>query len=279
MKHLYLTFFVLSSFILLVSNKDGRAASEGEGSTGAPGEPQVCKNCHNGSIVVGMDIFIIDGSDTVKTYEPEKNYTVHVIINPISGPTPKGYGFQLVGLVAPLKVTGPDVKTLTANSPNVKIATAFSTKRLYAEHKGNSLTNTFIVNWQAPPVGSGPVSFYSAGNGNNANNNNSGDGSVKNSVQVNEKVILATNEPAPADFKVYPNPSTGIYYLQGKSLQNVKTILLTNLMGKQLKNIRYSKDMILDLESLLDGIYIVQLLDSNSKIVKTQKLIKRSERP
>ena len=85
MNHIYSIFSAIVLLVLLMSNKGGRAFQENEGSTGAPGEPVYCKNCHNANIVVAVDIFVIDGKDTVKTYIPEKNYNVHVVIRPTGG--------------------------------------------------------------------------------------------------------------------------------------------------------------------------------------------------
>lgn len=72
MNRIYTIFSAIALLVLLMSNKGGRAFQENEGSTGAPGEPVYCKNCHNANIVVAVDIFVIDGKDTVKTYVPEK---------------------------------------------------------------------------------------------------------------------------------------------------------------------------------------------------------------
>lgn len=280
MKKIYLTIISLIGFILLMSNKSGRAFSEGEGSTGAPGEPTYCKNCHNGDIQVTISSYLISGKDTVKTYEPDKSYTIHVIVKSTAGPVPKGYGFQLVGLLAELKKDGPDVKSFTANSNNVRIATASSTKRLYAEHLGNSSSNTFIVNWQSPAAGSGPVSFYVAGMGNNANNDSSGDGAAKISVQINEKVPTnAVDENADIDLKVFPNPGPGIFKVQGKSVDKAKSYTVFDLLGKPIFSSSFQLGSKIDLTDVQDGIYIVQWYNESKRILRTQKLIKRNERP
>jgi len=280
MNHIYSIFSAIVLLVLLVSNKGGRAFQENEGSTGAPGEPVYCKNCHNANIVVAVDIFVIDGKDTVKTYIPEKNYNVHVVIRPTGGPAPKGYGFQLVGLIAPNKQSGPDIKTLTAGSQNVKTATTTSTKRLYAEHNGNSSTSTFIVNWQAPALGSGPVTFYAAGMGNNANNDSSGDGAAKNSLQLNEKVTTATiHDKAKTDLQVFPNPGPGLFYCSGFDSDKIKSLSVFDLMGKPVCNREFNQTPCIDLTEQQDGIYFVQWKDLNGNVLRTSKLIKRTDRP
>lgn len=280
MKRIYSFFSAIAWLVLLMSNKGGRAFQENEGSTGAPGEPVYCKNCHNANIVVAVDIFILDGKDTVKTYIPEKNYNVHVVIRPTGGPTPKGYGFQLVGLLAPSKQSGPDTKTLTAGSQNVKIATASSTKRLYAEHNGNSSTSTFVVNWQAPALGTGPVTFYAAGMGNNANNDSSGDGAAKNSLQVNEKVTTATNnEKAKIDLQIFPNPGPGLFHCNGIDSDKIKSYSVFDLMAKLGYTREVDQTPLIDLTDQQDGIYFIQWKDLNGKVLRTSKLIKRTDRP
>ena len=96
MKYLY-TFFVLAFLgIVTMSNKGGRAASQGIGSTGAPKENTVCKSCHNGPIDVSLKLQVFLNGDTVVTYKPGEKYLVKVSVNHIGGNTQKGYGFQML---------------------------------------------------------------------------------------------------------------------------------------------------------------------------------------
>ncbi len=278
MKKIYLIAFALISALLTMANKGGRAASEGQGSTGAPGESTVCKNCHNGNIVVSMNLYLIDGNDTINSYEPSKDYEIHVVVTPVSGPTPKGFGFQLMGMEAPLKVSGPSVKTLTANSNNVKISNIVSTMRQYAEHNGNSLTNTFKINWTAPAKGTGPVSFYSASMGNNASNSDSGDGGTKTSVQINEKITTSTQNIGISKLNIYPNPNAGIFYISPEGTENLQALAILDLLGKPIRKYNYISGSPIDISTLNDGIYFVQFISHQGKIIVTKKIIKRAEK-
>lgn len=263
---------------MLMSNKGGRASQQGQGSTGAPGEPETCKNCHNGNIVVELKMYVIDGKDTVKSYEPGKSYFIDVVVNPLSGPTPKAYGFQITGLIAALNKTGVNIKTISAVSANSKTATA-DNGRLYAEHNGVTPANTFRIAWIAPPVGTGAVSFYTAGNGVNANNSESGDGSNKTSKQLDEKISTSVVDQAFSDYKIFPNPGTGNFYVSANSNEGVNKINVLNILGKQILKLNFQSGMNLDLNSMHDGIYLVQFLNAENQVLRTQKILKRSERP
>lgn len=278
MKYIYFSAIVLFLGLVTMSNRGGRAGSQNLGSTGAPKELTVCKSCHNGPINVGISLNLLDGQDTVNSYEPGKNYIIRVSIQHLSGNTPKAYGFQLTGLNAPINTDGPTISSISPLTSNVKINTAQN--RVYAEHNDRSTTPNFDVHWKAPDEGTGPVSFYAAGNGVNADNNLTGDGSAKISAQFNEKNInTSSRNYSSKSIGLYPNPATEFSTVIDDANQVYK-IVIRDLLGKtQRIDILDPFKKIIYFNELTDGVYMTQFFNKEGQLLKTQRLIKRNYRP
>ncbi len=278
-KYIYLLFLLSSLAVITMSNRNGRATVAGVGSTGAPGDDNtVCQSCHNGPTTVAIQILVLDQGDTITKYEPNKNYQIHVRVLYANGTVPKAHGFQMTLLNAEKNKTGPNIKTLLALSNNVKLVTPRN-GRLYAEQKDRSTTNLFEVQWTAPAVGSGPVTIYAGGNGVNSNDSDSGDGGSRSFVQIDEGVVIATKDASASSISIYPNPFAEKFWIQGET-NNLKKIELVDLFGRSINSIDVNEsNKSVDLSYLNDGIYFAKLIDKQNNIIKTQKLMKRSQRP
>ena len=198
----YLIFFTLLVSVIFMSNKNGRAASQNAGNTGAPGDqsnangsPRTCNYCHSGSTLTAtMNIAVIDSTGAAVTqYVPGRQYTERVTINS-SGAAFNGYGFQTIAL----KDAGnTDLDGFSDPGGNNYKISSISNGRTYAEHDNVSTSNVFEVKWTAPPAGTGPITFYAAGNGVNKNGLSSGDSGAFNVLQLNEQVAASTSDAAP----------------------------------------------------------------------------------
>ncbi len=200
----------------LMSNKNGRASSQGRGNTGAPGDelnangtPKTCVNCHNaGPITATMGIHLIElDGDTVTSYQPNTDYILRVNVDGV-GTTITGYGFQMIGL---RNSDNTDVKGMsdfggvTAN--NYKIAT-IQNGRTYAEHSNTSPKDTFDVRWKSPQAGTGAITFYASGNAVNGNNGTGGDGAATATLQLTEQTSSSAGETpvSVSALRANPNP-------------------------------------------------------------------------
>jgi type IX secretion system substrate protein/Reeler domain-containing protein len=214
-KFIYTVFSLSLLALVFMSNENGRADSQGKGNTGAPGDetvgatPRTCVSCHNSSTTIQMTlgIEVLDASGTsIDKYTPGQTYRVRVT-NEVASGNPMGYGFQVVCLEAPEGENGANEATFSNPASNVKIAIASSNGRQYAEHNGMSDTNVFEVDWTAPELGTGPVTFYSCGNAVNDNNMNSGDGAACNVLELAEDTSSSTFEiQSGVKIFLYPNP-------------------------------------------------------------------------
>ncbi|MBK7425795.1 MAG: T9SS type A sorting domain-containing protein [Saprospiraceae bacterium] len=275
---LYLGF--ICAFILFISSSNGRAAN-GSGNTGAPGDEMVgstsitCKFCHTGnSIVTNTSILILDADSVqVNSYVPGADYTIRVSVNTSTG-SPKGYGFQLIGIK---DADSLDVKGFSSPSINTKLATTSFNNRTYAEHKRADSLNTFEVKWKAPAQGTGNVSFYAAGNGVNKNSSSDGDGASNTKMTLSEAVVLSSNskEHFSQKVQIFPNPITeGKVFIQWAEDIEIDNYTLINAKGRiiqsgELEDLQKST---IDVSNQTPGIYFLKLetKQSNSNpIVKT----------
>ena len=274
--------------IISLSNSAGRAGGANQGNTGAPGDqmtgnnPRTCQSCHaTGDIQVLLSLDILDANNNpITAYIPNEIYTARVSIDSAAGPKALGYGFQMVSL---LDTDNSDVNGWTASghSENVQIEASSNTNRVYAEHKGTSDSNEFLVQWQAPAAGKGDISFYAVGNGVNRNGSTSGDGATPpEKLTLTESIVssVADLSTIGVDLHVAPNPVINQVYVTIKSeAQRVVTTKIMNTTGQvfyqQALNLSIGKQIIpIDLSQLGAGIYFLQT--TSEKVINTQKIIK-----
>ena len=275
MKLIYSSFLLIIGGLFFMNNSGGRAATEGQGNTGAPGDnKKVCKVCHNSDdIEVVMDISLWDRNDRqVTVYVPNEIYRVLVEITPVKG-TPKAFGFQMVCLDAEPGEDGFDIKNwIDDQNNNYKISEA-DNGRLYVEHDNPSDTNQFMVTWKAPERGTGTVSFYSAGNGVNLNGSLTGDGATRDSLSISEDMNTSVSLLNEEDIKIYPTYVMDVLHIvlpEGSSGR--ASIFSTNGQVVKQRNIMNAQS--LDVTSLTPGIYSVWLQLSNRPSPIVKKLIK-----
>lgn len=264
--------------LVLMGNRNGRAASQGMGNTGAPGDetiggtPRTCVGCHNGGpIVASLALQVLDDAgNSVTQYTPGKQYTAKVTIT-ASGNANLGYGFQMIALRDNGNVD-LDGFTDPSTTNNFKIAT-IANGRTYAEHNGISTPNTFEVPWKAPAAGTGNVTFYAAGNGVNRNNNSSGDGAAAIKLQMTEATTAdKTPELVLPLLELAPNPAvnhtrlriqveqTGTYQIAAFDLsgRSVWTTARTLSEG-------HPSDIDLDVANWPRGLFLLRISDEQGR--------------
>jgi Secretion system C-terminal sorting domain len=78
----------------------------------------------------------------------------------------------------------------------------------------------------------------------------------------------------PVKISVYPNPATN--FISINKDENVRDIAIFNLVGKKLKTFQdVEKNEHYDVSDLPIGMYLVQVIDNNKKIITTQRINKR----
>ena len=98
------------------------------------------------------------------------------------------------------------------------------------------------------------------------------------SSNVNAKPVASltksTRSYQTPKIKVYPNPATN--YIMLSKIKNVQKIKILSLIGSALKSYQVvSLGAKYDVAELPNGLYLIQLLDDQNKIITTQRLNKR----
>jgi len=86
--------------------------------------------------------------------------------------------------------------------------------------------------------------------------------SSSKSVTTAEKII-----------KIYPNPAFNFIGLNNVS--DISSIIIYNLVGRKIKKFAALKDERYDVTDLPRGMYLVQLLGNDGKVVTTQRMSKK----
>ncbi len=81
-------------------------------------------------------------------------------------------------------------------------------------------------------------------------------------------------QKSPVKIQIYPNPATSFFRIEGADNQ-VAVIYLYNLIGKRLKTFDPHKEHDFPVNDLHNGLYLVQTVDSNGKVIATNRLTKR----
>lgn len=183
----FLTILIIACYIFS-SYSSGPAFVNGNGYTGAPGESFTCNGCHSGG-AYGSTLEMLEirnsGGSIVTEYIPGMTYSLTVTISTTMG-TPAAYGFQMTSL----ENTG-DSPTGTLQNPSsfVRFSTGNS-GRVYAEQNARSASNVFTMDWVAPAMGTGPVTFYYVGNAVNSAAGTGGDvGGTGSSTIITESSL------------------------------------------------------------------------------------------
>ncbi len=288
-KFIYTLFIFFLCSVFFMASKDGRAFSQGAGNTGAPGDetnsngsPKTCQSCHatSSAIQVLLDIEVRDNSgNPVSEYMPGQTYEVQVTLHSLGQATPAGYGFQMLCLKAPHGQPGENWQSFSNPAENVRIAIASSNGRQYAEHKGPSATNEFVVEWTAPAAGTGTITFYACGNGVNLNNNSGGDNAACNFMELDEGGILSVEIlEEPISMSIFPNPVGDFLHIKIDSGESgVYDWRIFNLEGRLVKSGRFElsnseKRKSMDVGDLASGYYFFRL--GNGENVASRKLVK-----
>jgi len=269
----YYLFIILLGSVLMMANSRGRGSTANAGNTGAPGDAAItCITCHGQSTIeVEPRITVMDDEgDAITSYIPGTRYRVRTTIDYISGDQPQAYGFQMVAL---RDSDDSDLAAFSNPDANTVLVTPMSTGRQYAEQpRPNRDTNYFEVDWVAPDLGTGDVTFYTAGNGVNGNGSTGGDGAATASLTLGEdEASSATTELAGA-IRIFPTVADQYINIQSDiALRSVR------MVSHQGADVSYAVDdnrSSIDVSSLVPGLYIV-LIESMNGDRLTRRIIKQ----
>ncbi len=268
-RNVYKLFALLVLFVTLQSRSTGPGSTQNLQVTGAPGSTGntgTCANngCHSsGSFDPSLAIQLLDGVNAVTSYQAGKTYMLKVSLSAANG-TPNRYGFQAVSL------DGSDAQAGAWGDLGSGKQMVTLSNRTYAEHSTPSAADVFEMEWVAPTVGTGDITFYSAGIASNNNGNPTGDGMANNSIIIEEEFVnsvLSSNKEK-ASLKVLPNPVHETLNLQINSfITGQFNVRIMDVMGRVVSQTPASVQVgqqvtTVEVNHLTPGMYIVQLCGS-----------------
>ena len=84
---------------------------------------------------------------------------------------------------------------------------------------------------------------------------------------------LMDQDPESVNVKVFPNPASNFIGLS--HTKGVERISIFNVVGRKMKDFYVSPDTKYNIADLPNGMYLVQLVSANNKVIKTHRLTKR----
>jgi hypothetical protein len=269
----------LAAAILFLGNSGGPAAA-GNFKTGAPsaggGTEQTCSQCHNsgsfGEPIINVS-FEQDGMPVELTqYTPGVTYRVTVAVG-YGNTAPAAYGFSSQFLnIANSPATPVGMPANPAAGTQISNGSA---GRMYIEQSTPSTDSTFSFDWTAPEAGEGTVSYYVAGNlVNRASGFNGDNGSTAPTIiTLEEGAPSATRNFAAIPHTLFPNPTSGAASLTvTPPSAGDYTLSILGLDGRVINSNTISLStgtttLPVASEDLKPGIYVVQLMSSDSRLV------------
>jgi hypothetical protein len=97
-------------------------------------------------------------------------------------------------------------------------------------------------------------------------------GQVEGQVNISN-TVSTKNNPSQSNLSVYPNPTSD--YFQVSDTPGLKYIELFNIVGNKVRSFDALPQKQYAVSDLTDGIYLVRLMTSTGKIIKTIRLSKR----
>lgn len=103
---------------------------------------------------------------------------------------------------------------------------------------------------------------------------------IEYDIRINDPQcsLSSTDEISVLDaLNAFPNPNTGVFSISESPL--VKKVVVTDVLGRQLRSFAHSTGNLYDISDAPDGLYLVSMLDANGDLLKTVRMTKQDLRP
>ncbi len=259
-KRMTLLFCVGLGAYVWFGHSAGAAANQNADRTGGPlsnNGNTYCSMCHSGGNFgtdVNLTLLSAEG-DTITEYVPETTYTLRVAI---SAEGASAYGFQAVALDTANAQAGS-----YGDAPAGAAVVAVDGVD-YAEHTERDSDGMWEIPWTSPALGTGPVTFYAAGNAVNNASGSQGDDPDTTSLQLPEALqagLADVNEAI--QLELAPNPAQD-YIRVTWSADEIKptTIEIISVAGQMMQERvvqgTFSNNLELGVQDYPAGVYFVR---------------------
>jgi len=90
---------------------------------------------------------------------------------------------------------------------------------------------------------------------------------------ISSSISTSTNEINTQNISIYPNPTQD--YFQVSADNKISQIEVYNIVGKKIRSFGHNQNTTYDISDLRNGLYVVRLLGTDGKQVKSMRLSKR----
>lgn len=101
-------------------------------------------------------------------------------------------------------------------------------------------------------------------------------------VKVNDPdclTVVGTSEAVISALRVFPNPMTDYFQLEGNDANDVQQLVVYNLIGRQVRSFDATVANQFDMSGLPGGIYLLGMVGDEGDIVKTVRISRQVNRP
>lgn len=236
-------------------------------STGAPSEASCGRTgCHEVAENQGDAMIDLTFNSGNNAYAPDEVYPVSVALSNLQDDSKNG--FQIVALDSLDNNIG---SWLLTDEMATQIRPGNSLPdRSYITHTSDGVGQTeWSFNWQAPDQAVGAITFYLSVNDANNNGGRTGDAIYLSNLTILEGMSTSTREIDFTPIELYPNPTTGQFFLEAGN-SKVLQVELYNAMGQLLFT---QNDLTqLDITDFPAGIYYVAVATPTGTAMK--KIVK-----
>ncbi len=255
---LIITTLLFIGTIFWMGSSGGAGAIQSADRTGSPVSQGFCSQCHNGgSFGTDVQVFLTDvNGDTISEYVPETAYTLKVTV---IGEGAARFGFQSVALDASEGATG----AYGAAADGSQVSSVGG--RDYFEHSAPSTSGEWEIEWTAPSSGTGPITFYAAGNAVNGNFDTSGDQPDTTALTIAESQTSSLDVRQLTNIQLHLAPNPALEYISirwSNEVVNPHSLRIINTAGQILVEREISgadQEISQTLTDFPSGIYVVQI--------------------
>jgi hypothetical protein len=100
-------------------------------------------------------------------------------------------------------------------------------------------------------------------------------------VKINDPTCdaVSTSEEVISALRVFPNPMTDYFQLEGNDANDIKELAVYNLIGRQVRSFDATNATSFDMGGLPGGIYLIGMIGEDGDIVKTVRISRQIVRP
>ncbi len=258
--------FIVLIFALVAiqyQQMDIHAFSSGSpgGRTGSPGDGQTCRTCHSGAAPTTL-------SDAIDTDIPAEGYTPGETYNITASISEQGRNMFAFELTSETANRGKQGQWIVTNTSQNRLTNSNRAITHSSGGRSGSGSKTWQMQWKAPEVNVGAITFYAALMAANGNGGNSGD-----NLYVAQKTVQAKQTTSVKNLKedisveLFPNPVTSFVTLRLPQDFNedygVYLIDAGGVVRAFYENQAHSRQVKIDVSQLASGNYFLRIFSDN----------------